>query len=321
MLKMKQRPRIFYSESQKALMWDRWQRGESLQDIARLFDRNHSSIQGILSESGGIRPPQRVRSRLALSLSEREEISRGLVAGFSMRSIAASLDRAPSTVSRELRRNGGCHSYRASHADRAAWDHARRPKSCKLARNPALARIVAQKLKMWWSPEQIAGWLKFTYPDDENYQVSHETIYRTLFIQTRGALKKELLQHLRRTRAMRRSRHHTQKTEDHGRISNAISISERPASVEDRAVPGHWEGDLIFGSKNSQIVTLVERQTRYVMMAKVNGKDTETVINALVKHARQLPKELYASLTWDRGKEMADHQRFTVATDIKVYFC
>jgi IS30 family transposase len=321
MLKMQQRPKIFYSEGQKAMMWDRWQRGESLANIARLFDRNHSAIQGILSKSGGIRPAQTVRSRLALSLSEREEISRGVVAGRSMRAIAASLARAPSTVSRELGRNGGCQGYRASKADQAAWDQAHRPKGCKLARNRALARIVAQKLKMLWSPEQIAGWLKCTYPDDENYQVSHETIYRTLFIQTRGALKKELLQHLRRTRAMRRSRHHTLKTDDHGRIRNTISISERPPSVEDRAVPGHWEGDLIFGANNSQIATLVERQTRYVMMAKVNGKDTETVIDALIKHAHQLPRELYASLTWDRGKEMADHQRFTLATDIKVYFC
>lgn len=318
---MRQRPRIYYSEVQKAMMWDRWQRGESLHDIARLFDRGHSSIQRILSETGGIRPLQRVRSSLALSLSEREEISRGVVAGRSRRSIAASLGRAPSTVSREIRRNGGCQGYRASHADQAAWDQAHRPQSCKLAQNPTLARIVAQKLKMLWSPEQIAGWLKSTYPDDENYQVSHETIYRTLFIQTRGALKKELLQHLRRTRVMRRSRLYTQKRDDHGRISNTVSISERPPSVEDRAVPGHWEGDLIFGTNNSQIVTLVERQTRYVMMAKVNSKDTETVINALVKHAQQLPQELYASLTWDRGKEMADHQRFTLATDIKVYFC
>jgi len=170
---------------------------------------------------------------------------------------------------------------------------------------------VAQKLKELWSPEQIAGWLKYTYPDDENYQVSHETIYRSLYIQARGALRKELLQHLRRYRAKRRSRSHTQKTDDHGRISNTISISERPPSVEDRAVPGHWEGDLIFGSNNSQIATLVERQTRYVMMAKVNSKHTQTVINALVKHAHQLPRELYASLTWDRGKEMADHRRFT----------
>jgi IS30 family transposase len=321
MLNMKQRPKIFYSEGQKAMMWDRWQRGESLHDIARLFDRGHSSIQGILSESGGIRPAQRLRSKLALSLLEREEISRGVVAGRSMRAIAASLARAPSTVSRELKRNGGCQDYRASKADQTAWDQAHRPKSCKLARNHALARIVAQKLKMLWSPEQISGWLKCTYPKDENYQVSHETIYRTLFIQARGALKKELLEHLRRTRVMRRSRHYTQKRDDRGRISNAISISERPPSVEDRAVPGHWEGDLIFGSNNSQIATLVERQTRYVMMAKVNGKDTETVINALVKHAQRLPRELYASLTWDRGKEMADHQRFTLATDIKVYFC
>ena len=318
---MKYRPRIYYSEGQKAMMWDRRQRGESLHDIARLFDRGHSSVQRILSEAGGIRPRQRVRARLALSLSEREEISRGIVIGRSMRSIAASLGRAPSTVSRELRRNGGRRDYRASDADQAAWDQGHRAKSCKLAGNRALARIVAQKLKMLWSPEQIAGWLKSTYPEDESYQVSHETIYRTLFIQARGALKKELLQYLRRTRVMRRSRLYTQKRDTHGRISNTISISERPPSVEDRAVPGHWEGDLIFGTHNSQIATLVERQTRYVMMAKVNSKDTETVINALIKHAQQLPRELYTSLTWDRGKEMADHQRFTLATDIKVYFC
>ncbi len=318
---MKQRPKIYYSEVQKAMMWDRWERGESLHDIAALFDRGHSSIQRILSESGGIRPAQRVRSRLALSLSEREEISRGVVAGRSIRWIAVSLSRAPSSISREIRRNGGRQDYRASQADQAAWDKAHRPKSCKLVRNRALARIVAQKLKMLWSPEQIAGWLKSAYPQDESYQVSQETIYRSLFIQARGALKKELLQHLRRTRAMRRSRQYTQKRDDHGRISNTISISERPASVEDRAVPGHWEGDLIFGTNNSQIVTLVERQTRYVMMAKVSSKHTETVINALVKHAQQLPRELYASLTWDRGKEMADHQHFTLATDIKVYFC
>jgi IS30 family transposase len=321
MLKMKYRTRTFYSETQKATMWDRWQQGETLHSIAQLFDRHHNSVRGILAQSGGIRPAQRVRSNRVLSLSEREEISRGVVAGRSMRSIAASLERAPSSISREIRRNGGLDGYRASKADQAAWDQAQRPKICKLARNRTLAGLVARKLKMFWSPAQIAGWLKCTYPDDENYQVSHETIYRTLFIQARGALRKELLQQLRRTRGMRRSRHHTQKTGEHGRITNAISISERPPSVEDRAVPGHWEGDLIFGSKNSQIATLVERHTRYVMMAKVNGKDTETVINALVKHAHQLPKELYTSLTWDRGKEMADHQRFTLATDIKVYFC
>lgn len=318
---MKQRPRIYYTEAQKALMWDRWQKGDSLETIAQLFERGHSSVQRILQEAGGIRPAQRRRSGLALTLSEREEISRGVAAGWSLPSIAASLGRASSTVSREIRRNGGRRGYRASKADQAAWDRARRPRTCRLVQNRALARIVAEKLQLEWSPEQIAGWLKRRFPDDENYQVSHETIYRSLFIQARGALKKELLQHLRRTRVMRRSRHHTQKTKDHGRITDTVSISERPASVEDRAVPGHWEGDLLFGRNNSQIATLVERHTRYVMLAKVEGKDTETVINALIKHAHSLPRELYQSLTWDRGKEMADHKRFTLATDIKVYFC
>ena len=318
---MKYRARIYYTEGQKALMWERWRKGESLQRIAQLFDRNHSSIRRILAETGGICPAQRCRSRWALRLTEREAISRSMVANHSIRSIAASLRRAPSTISREIRRNGDHESYRATPAEQAAWDRARRPKSCKLVQNPALAHLVADKLQLQWSPAQIAGWLKRTYPGDENYQVSHETIYRTLFIQARGALKKELLEHLRRTRAMRRSRHHTQKTGDHGRITGTVSISERPATVEDRAVPGHWEGDLLFGSGNSQMATLVERQTRYVMLVKVASKDTQTVINALIKNARKLPHELYQSLTWDRGKEMADHQRFTLATDIQVYFC
>ena len=321
MLSMKRRARIYYSGADKALMWERWQKGDSMHDIARLFDRGHSSIQGILAKTGGIRPLRRSRSRLALTLSEREEISRGVAAGYSLRSIAESLRRSPSTVSREINRNGGRRHYRASQADQAAWDRACRPKRCKLVINRPLARIVARKLGQLWSPEQVAGWLKRTYPDDEHYQVSHETIYRSLFIQARGALKKELLQHLRRTRGIRRSRHHTQKTAAHGRIKDTVSIRERPASVEDRAVPGHWEGDLLIGSKNSQIATLVERHTRYVMLVKVNSKDTETVINALTKQARKLPGELYKSLTWDRGKEMADHKRFTLDTRVKVYFC
>ncbi len=321
MLKMKYRPRIYYTETDKALMWDRWQKGESLNEIARLFDRGHSSIQRILAESGGIRPPVRRRSRLALSLSEREEISRAVVSGRSFRSIALELGRAPSTISREIRLNGGRRRYRANKADQAAWDRAHRPKTCKLAENRALARLLAKKLQLQWSPRQIAGWLKRTFPDDESFQVSHETIYKTLFIQARGALKRELLQHLRRTRGMRRSRYHTQKTGNHGRITGTVSISERPAEVEDRAVPGHWEGDLVFGSNNSQIATLVERHTRYVMLARVKRKDSATVINALIKQAHKLPRELYKSLTWDRGKEMADHQRFSLATDIKVYFC
>ncbi|TXT28386.1 MAG: Fis family transcriptional regulator [Rhodocyclaceae bacterium] len=318
---MKQRRRIYYTESQKAIMWDRWQEGESLSQIAQLFDRGHSSIQGILAETGGIRPAQRCRSRLALTLAEREEISVGLARGDSIRSIATLLGRAPSTISREITRNGGPDWYRANLADQTAWDRALRPKTCRLAENRTLARVVADKLQLLWSPEQIAGWLKRTYPGDENNQVSHETIYRSLFIQARGALKKELLQHLRRTRAMRRSRHHTQKTDNHGRITNTVSISERPVTADDRAVPGHWEGDLLFGDRNSQIATLVERNSRYVMLVKVARQDTKTVINALIKNARKLPQELYKSLTWDRGKEMADHTRFTLATDIKVYFC
>ena len=318
---MKYPRRIYYTETDKGLMWDRWEKGESLNSIARHFGRSHSSIQGILSRTGGIRPPQRRRSRRALTLCEREEISRGVFAGQSQRSIAASLGRSPSTVSREVHRNGGRRRYRASKADLCAWDRAHRPKTCKLAQNPALARIVASKLQLQWSPEQIAGWSKQAYPDDENYQVSHETIYKSLFIQARGALKKELLQHLRKTRAMRRSRHKSLKGDGLGQITGAVSIRERPASVEDRALPGHWEGDLIIGSNNSQIATLVERHTRYVMLVRVKRKDTKTVINALITHAHKLPRELYKSLTWDRGKEMADHKRFSLDTDVKVYFC
>lgn len=318
---MQYRNRIYYSETQKAEMWDRWQKGESLNSIARRFDRGHSSISRILGESGGIRPHPRTRCATSLTLSERETISRGIASGLSMRSIAHQLQRAPSTISREIERNGGLKTYRATEADHAAWERATRPKVCKLGNNPILRRIVSRKLKASWSPRQIAGWLKETYPDDENKHVSHETIYKTLFIQARGALKKALQKHLRTQRAMRRGKQHSIKNEGLGQITNMVSISERPASVEDRAVPGHWEGDMLEGSNQSFIATLVERHTRYVMLVKLKGKDTETVINALIKHAHKLPSELYKSLTWDRGKEMADHQRFTLATDIKVYFC
>ena len=318
---MKQRPRRYFTDSEMSLVWDRWQKGESLNSIARSLDRRHSAIQGALARSGGIRPAKRRRSHLALTLAEREEISRGMFAGYSIRAIASQLGRAPSTISREIRRNGDRRRYRANEADQAAWDRSRRPKTCKLAQNCALARIVDNKLRKLWAPEQIAGWLKRTYPDDESMQVSHETIYKSLFIQARGALKKELLQYLRKTRAMRRSRHKTLKGEGLGKITNTVSIRERPAEAEDRAVPGHWEGDLVFGSNNSQIATLVERHTRYVMLARVESKDSKTVINALIKQANKLPRELYRSLTWDRGTEMADHQRFSLATDIQVYFC
>lgn len=318
---MNYRARTYYSEAQKSEMWDRWSRGESLKSIGRFFDRGSSSIYGVLSRSGGIRPPIRKRTRLALSLSEREEISRGIASDGSLRSIASQLDRAPSTISREVKRNGGLHHYRASGADQAAWGRAHRPKPCKLILNKPLCRQVVNKLQRHWAPQQIAGWLKREYPGDEGNHVSHETIYKSLFIQARGALKKELLQHLRTQRTIRRSKHSSQKKKGLGQITNIVSIRERPASVEDRAVPGHWEGDLIVGSKNSYIATLVERHTRYVMLAKVPNKETETVVNALIKQSKKLPKELYKSLTWDRGKELADHQRFSLATNIKVYFC
>ncbi len=315
------RRRIYYNAEQKAQMWDRWQKGESLTAIGRVFDRPSSSIFNQLSPSGGIRPPPRRRSRIALTLPEREEISRGIVCDLSVRTIASQLGRSPSTVSREINRNGGLKHYRASQADQAAWDRAQRPKPCKLATHPALRRIVARKLRCNWSPEQIAGWLKRENPTDDHHTVSHETIYRSLFVQARGVLKKELQLYLRTQRAIRRSKHASLKQNGLGKIKNMVSISKRPASVEDRAIPGHWEGDLIGGSKNSYIATLVERHSRYVMLAKVKNKDTESVVTALIKQSKKLPDELYKSLTWDRGKELADHQRFTLETDIDVFFC
>jgi len=318
---MSYRTRIKYTPEQKSEIWDRWKCGESLKAIGRVFDRGSSSIYGQLSPTGGIRPAPRRRSAITLSLSEREEISRGIAAKQSMRWIASSLDRPPSTISREIQRNGGLNSYRASRADKSAWDRAHRPKACKLAMNSELRDAVGIKLELKWSPQQIAGWLKHEYPGDESKQVSHETIYKTLFIQARGALKKELQQHLRSKRAIRRSVRSDKQTDKRGQIPDMVSIRERPASVEDRAIPGHWEGDLIVGSKKSYIATLVERHTRYVMLMKVADSKTETVINALIKHAKRLPDELYKSLTWDRGKELSDHKRFTMATDIAVYFC
>jgi len=318
---MTYRTRINYTAAQKTEMWDRWQRGESLKAIGRVFDRPSSSIYGQLATSGGIRPPVRQRSRLALTLCEREEISRGIASDLSMRAIATQLGRSPSTISREIKRNGSYDNYRATQADQVAWDRAHRPKLCKLAGNRSLSRIVAAKLQLNWSPEQIAGWLKNEYPGEEHNHVSHETIYRSLFVQARGALKKELLQYLRSQRTIRRSKHSSLKKKGLGQIANMASIRERPASVEDRAVPGHWEGDLIVGSKNSYIATLVERHSRYVMLAKVKNKDTESVVSALIKQSKKLPDELYKSLTWDRGKELADHRRFTMETNIDVYFC
>jgi IS30 family transposase len=318
---MAKRRRRVFTAAQSAEVWDRWQRGEGLSLIGRVFGKRSSQIFAHLKPHGGIRPVPRRRSRRVLGMDEREEISRGVAAGVSLRSIATSLHRAPSTVSRELKRNGGERRYRAAAADKRAWDRALRPKACKLAMHDELRQLVAARLKENWSPEQIAGWLKHTYPDDEAHQVSHETIYRSLFVQARGVLKKDLQAHLRSGRAIRRSRHSSSKSDSRGSLSDMISIRERPASVEDRAVPGHWEGDLLCGSSNSYIVTLVERHTRYVLLAKVANRDSRTVIGALIEQAKHLPEELRRSLTWDRGKEMAEHKRFTLATDVAVYFC
>jgi IS30 family transposase len=292
-----------------------------MSSIGRRYDRNSSSIFPLLARTGGIRPAARSRSRLSLTLCEREEISRGLRAQLSLRAIARQLHRAPSTISREVRRNGGRIGYRATRSDQAAWDRALRPRPCKLACRRALCRTISLKLQRKWSPQQIAGWLKRKHPDDEHRRVSHETIYRSLFIQARGVLKKELLAHLRASRTIRRSRHASLKRDGLGQIRDAVSIRERPASVEDRAVPGHWEGDLIAGSRNSYIATLVERHSRYVLLVKVPNKDTGSVVAALISQAKKLPKELRRSLTWDRGKELADHKRLTLATDLRVYFC
>lgn len=318
---MKHRRRMYFSAAQRSEIWDRWQAGESMKSIGRHFDRGSSSIYSVISPAGGIRPAERRRALKALSLSEREEISRGLSTQCSLRSIASTLGRSPSTISREIRRNGGPDCYRAARSDQAAWDRALRPKPCKLSCCPSLARTVSSKLQRKWSPEQIAGWLKRTYPGEPHNQVSHETIYRSLFIQARGVLKKELLEHLRAKRTIRRSRHASMKRSGLGQIKDAISISERPASIEDRAVPGHWEGDLIGGARNSYVATLVERHSRYVMLIKVANKDTESVVSALIRQSQKLPGELYQSLTWDRGKELADHQRLRMATDVEIYFC
>ena len=318
---MCQRYRRGFTAAEKTELWDRWQRGESLKEIGRAFGKPSSSIHFQVSPHGGIRPAPRRRSRLSLTLSEREEISRGLAAHQSARSMARLLGRSASTVSRELSRNGGYDCYRAALADAKAWDRARRPKRCKLANSPRLRQAVASQLRLNWSPEQIAGWLKRAHPEDESNRVSHETIYRSLYVQARGVLKKELLGYLRSKRTIRRSKRVDPDGDRRGQIKDLVSISQRPAAVEDRAVPGHWEGDLLAGSKNSYIATLVERHTRYVMLAKVTGKDTHTVVSALIKQARRLPNELYKSLTWDRGKELTDHRRFTLATNVDVYFC
>ena len=309
------------SPTQRTDIWGRWKAGQSLHEIGRAYGKPHNSIRCLLLPRGGIPPAARRRSRLALTRAEREDISRGIASGTSIREIARHLDRAASTVSREVTRHGGRPVYRAHEADEQAGELAWRPKKCLLALHQRLREVVASKLILDWSPEQISGWLKIQYPDDESMRVSHETIYRSLFIQARGVLKKELMDHLRSKRRMRRSRHASVSGQSRGQIVDAISIRERPPEVEDRAIPGHWEGDLLSGAKNSHIATLVERHSRFAVLIKVPSKDTAVVVAALSRHVRKLPATLRRSLTWDRGLEMAKHKTFTVATDVKVYFC
>jgi IS30 family transposase len=318
---MRRGRRYGLSREQKADIWHRWKAGESLHEIGRAFGKDHGSIHFLLSQHGGIAPAIRRRSQRTLTLAEREVISRGIASGLSIREIARGLQRAASTVSREVARHGGGPVYRASEADHQAWKSALRPKMCLLATRVKLRTIVARKLILDWSPEQISGWLKRRYPSNESMRVSHETIYRSLFIQARGVLKEELRQHLRSKRLIRRSVHAGAGGQSRGQIVDAISISERPAEIEDRAIPGHWEGDLLSGTGNSHIATLVERHSRFTILVKVPSKDTTTVVDALTRQVRKLPASLRRSLTWDRGLEMAKHKSFTVATKVNVYFC
>src|SRR5580700_4339246 len=318
---MGQRRRWKLSAEQRSDLWKRWKTGESLHAIGRALGKEHHVIHFLLARHGGIAPPVRRRCRRALTLAEREDISRGIASGESIRGIAKGLKRAVSTVSREVARHGGRPLYRANEADHQAWASALRPKTCLLANHEQLRTIVASKLLLDWSPEQISGWLKSQHPNDASLRVSHETIYRSLFLQARGVLKQELVKHLRSQRRIRRSRHSSVHGHSQGRIVDAISIRERPAEVEDRAIPGHWEGDLLRGARNSHVATLVERHSRFCMLVKVPGKDTATVVTALSQHVRELPATLRRSLTWDRGLEMAQHKSFTMATDVQVYFC
>ena len=309
------------SAAGKQELWERWRAGESISDIARALQKPPGSINGMLEATGGISPHKRRRRRCALTMAEREEISRGLATGESLRAIAARLGRSASTVCREVNRNGGRRSCRAAKAEEQALKRSRRPRKCLLAMNERLRDMVASKLREDWSPQQISGWLKRRYPDDEAMRVSHETIYRTLFVQARGALKRELLAHLRSGRMMRKGRHASTAGQPRGQIKETVSIRERPPEAEDRAVPRHWEGDLLSGSRNTHVATLVERSSRFVMLVQVGGKDTESVVGALSAQIRWLPRTIMNTLTWDRGTEMAAHKKFTVATEVAVYFC
>lgn len=313
--------RIWFTAAQKVELWARWKQGQSMSAISQALERrNKTGVQRIVALHGGIAPAPRCRAAAALRLEEREEISRGIASGCSIRGIAQALGRSPSTICREIGRNGGLRGYRATRADGRAWERSLRPKPCRLACHGELCLHVAQKLARQWSPEQISGWLKRQFPSDPDMQISHEAIYRSLFIQARGVLKKELTAHLRTGRQMRRAKGARTGT-GQGQILDMVSIRERPAEAEDRAVPGHWEGDLLTGANDTHIATLVERHSRFTMLVKLSKKDSATVVAAVATQIGKLPKALQRSLTWDQGKEMARHKNFTIATDVQVYFC
>jgi IS30 family transposase len=312
-----------FSEEERQTIWDMREAGVPVKRIARHLGRQNVSLRKFIADAGGKRPTPRQRSELRLSLEEREEISRGLAVGDSIRTIAESLSRSPSTVCREVNANGGRRKYRALVADRAACRRALRPKRAKLAQCRRLRRVVERKLEAKWSPQQISAWLALEYPDRPEMQVSHETIYQSLFVQSRGALRKELHTCLRTGRAMRRAKAYVKANHiGQGKIKDMVMISERPAEVKDRAVPGHWEGDLIFGKKMTSVGTLVERHSRYVILLKLpNGHGAEAVRKAMTKRILTLPAQLRRSITWDQGCEMAQHVQFTIDTGVQIYFC
>jgi IS30 family transposase len=310
------------SAAEQAEVWDRYEAGEYMRPIARAVGRSQAAVRSLIAKTGGVRPLVPTEwSEARLSLSEREEISRGIAGELSAREIAAGLGRAPSTISREIAANGGRTGYRCCEAEASARLRARRPKPAKLARCRKLRTVVEAKLEKHWSPQQIADWLPTAFPDDPEMRVSHETIYMSLFVQGRGALRHELFRCLRQGQAIRRPKG-TRLPTGKGVINDMVMISERPAEIEDRAVPGNWEGDLILGTGQRAIATLVERSTRYVMLVRLpDGHSAPAVRKALTKRITTLPTELRRSITWDQGKELAEHVRFTVDTGVQIYFC
>ena len=303
------------------VLWSRWHQGETAIQISTALGCHKGTVTWHVTRAGGVRPNVRRRATQQLTIGEREEISRGVALDEGVRAIARRLGRSPATISRELRRHGGRDAYRASVADAEAWARARRPKPCRLAMHPRLRRLVEAKLHADWSPQQIAAWLRATYPEDRTMHVSHETIYQALYVQARGALKRGLVAHLRRGQRARRPRASARATRGPGQLVDIVRIAERPPSADARAVPGHWEGDLLVGKRGTQIVTLVERQSRFVLLERVASADSPTVVAALARRIQRLPPSLKQSLTWDRGKEMAQHHRFTIDTAVQVYFC